>query len=146
MKTGVLFGHCREVEETVTLASDLMGRMVLDTESPSRLRAARNRFAKWASESPDDNELQNVVAAIDARLKFLGKKEPVPATISSRARDIADELDLPGNPVLLEFLSEAEILLEADGYDPEQTYNLMAQAGWEYATLIAEASARRQVQ
>ena len=59
---------------TVTLASDLMGRMVLDTESPSRLRAARNHIAKWASESPDNTALQNVVAAIDGRLKFLGKK------------------------------------------------------------------------
>jgi hypothetical protein len=74
MKTRVLFGYCREAEETVTLGSDLMGRMVLGTESPSRLRAARNRFATWASESPDNTALQNVVAAIDARLKFLGKK------------------------------------------------------------------------
>jgi hypothetical protein len=146
MKTRVLFGYCREAEETVTLASDLMGRMVLDTESPSRLRAARNRFATWASESPDNTALQNVVAAIDARLKFLGKKEPVAVTISSRAREIADELELPGNPAMLEFLSEAEILLEADGNDPEQTYNLMVQAGWEYATLIVEAGARRRIQ
>ena len=78
--------------------------------------------------------------------KFLGKKEPVPVTISSRARDIADELDLPDNAAMLEFLSEAEILLEADGNDPEQTYDLMFQAGWEFATLMVEAGARRQIQ
>ena len=123
-----------------------MERMVLDTESPSRLRAARNCFAKWASESPDNAGLQIMVAAIDARLKVLGNKEPVAVTISSRARDIAGELDLPGNPTMLEFLSEAEILLEADANGPEQTYDLMVQAGWEYATLIVEASARRQIQ
>ena len=87
-----------------------------------------------------------MVAAIEARLKFLGKKEPAAVTISSRARDIADELDLPGNLAMLEFLSEAEILLEADGNDPEQTYDLMFQAGWEFATLMVEAGARRQIQ
>jgi hypothetical protein len=80
------------------------------------------------------------------RLKFLGKEEPVPVTISSRAREIADKLDLPGSPTMLEFLSEAEILLAADGYDPEQTYDLMVQAGREYATLIVEAGGRREVQ
>lgn len=58
----------------MTLASGLMGRMVFDTESPARLRAARSRFAKWASESPDNTVLQIVVAAIGARLKFLGKE------------------------------------------------------------------------
>jgi hypothetical protein len=130
----------------VTLASDLMGRIILDTESPSRLRAARDCFARWASQSPDNAALQMMVAAIDARLRFLGKKEPVPVTISSRARDIADELDLPDNAAMLEFLSEAEILLEADGNDPEQTYDLMFQAGWEFATLMVEAGARRQIQ
>jgi hypothetical protein len=67
-------------------------------------------------------------------------------TISSRARGIADDLDLPGNPAMVEFLSGAEILLEADGNDPEQTYELMVQAGWEYATLVVEAGARRQIQ
>jgi hypothetical protein len=133
-------------EETVTLASDLMGRIVLDTKSPSRLRTARDCFARWASQSPDNAALQMMVAAIDARLRFLGKKEPVAVTISSRARDIADELDLPGNLAMLEFLSEAEILLEADGNDPEQTYDLMFQAGWEFATLMVEAGARRQIQ
>ena len=61
----------------MTLAIGLMGRMVFETESPARLRAARSRFAKWASESPDDTALQIVVEAIDARLKFLGKGEPV---------------------------------------------------------------------
>jgi hypothetical protein len=69
------------------------------------IRAARSRFARWALECPDDTALQNVVAAIDARLKLLGKKEPVPITISSRARDVADGLDLPGNLMMLEFLS-----------------------------------------
>jgi hypothetical protein len=133
-------------DETVTLASDLMGRIVLDTESPSRLRAARDCFARWASQSPENAALQMMVAAIEARLKFLGKKEPAAVTISSRARDIADELDLPGNLAMLEFLSEAEILLEADGNDPEQTYDLMFQAGWEFATLMVEAGARRQIQ
>jgi hypothetical protein len=130
----------------MTLATDLMRRMVLDAESPARLRAARSRFASWASECPDDTALQNVAAAIDVRLKLLGRKEPVAVTISNRARDIADELDLPGNPAMLEFLSEAEILLEADGNDPEHTYDLMVQAGWEFATLILEAAASRQVQ
>ena len=130
----------------MTLAIDLMGRMVFDTESPARLRAARSRFAKWASESPDDTALQIFVAAIDARLKVLGKEEPLPVTVSSRARDIADELDLPGNPAMLKFFSEAQILLEADGNDPDQTYHLLAQAGGEYATLIVKAGARRQAQ
>jgi hypothetical protein len=60
--------------ETMTLASDLMGRMVLDTESPSRLRTARNCFAKWASESPENAALEIMVAPLDARLKFLGKR------------------------------------------------------------------------
>jgi hypothetical protein len=55
-------------------------------------------------------------------------------------------VDLLGNPAMLEFLSEAEILLEADGNDPEQTYDLMLQAGWEFATLMLEAGARRQIQ
>lgn len=35
---------------------------------------------------------------------------------------------------------------EADRNGPEQTYDLMVQAGWEYATLIVEAGARRQIQ
>jgi hypothetical protein len=47
---------------------------------------------------------------------------------------------------MLEFLSEAETLLNADGYSPEQTYALMVQAAWEYATLILEAGAQRQMQ
>jgi hypothetical protein len=64
-------------EKTVTLASDLMGRMVLDTESPSRLRAARSRFAKWALDSPDNTALQNVLAAIDARLTAGGDQDRV---------------------------------------------------------------------
>jgi hypothetical protein len=123
-----------------------MGRMVLDTESPSRLRAARNRFAEWASESPDNTALQNVVAAIDARLKFLGKEEPVPVTISSRARDVADELDLPSNPAMLEFLSEAEILLEADGNHPEQTYDLMVQGRMGIRDFDRGSRRKRQIQ
>lgn len=123
-----------------------MGRMVLDTNSPSRLVAARGCFAKWASECPDNAAFHNAVAAIDARLKILGKREPVAVTISNHARDIADDLGLSGNPIMLEFLSEAEILLEADGKDPEQTYALMVQVAWEYATLIVEAGARRQIQ
>jgi hypothetical protein len=128
------------------LVIDLMERMVLDTESPSRLRAARAYFAKWSSEWPEHTAFRDVVAALDARLKRLGKKEPVAVSISHRARDIADELDLPGNPLMLEFLSEAESLLNADGYDPDQTYGMMVQAAWEYATLILEAGARRQIQ
>jgi hypothetical protein len=128
------------------LVNELMERMVLDTESPSRLRTVRAYFAKWSSEWPHDAALRNVVAAFDARLKRLGKKEPAAGSISNRARDIADELDLPGNALMLEFLSEAETLLNADGYSPEQTYALMVQAAWEYATLILEAGAQRQMQ
>jgi hypothetical protein len=48
--------------------------------------------------------------------------------------------------MILEFLSEAEIVLEADGNDPEQTCDLMVQAALKYATLVVEAGARRQVQ
>jgi hypothetical protein len=55
----------------------------------------RAYFAKWSSEWPHDAALRNVVAAFDARLKRLGKKEPAAGSISNRARDIADELDLP---------------------------------------------------
>jgi hypothetical protein len=123
------------------LVSKLMERMVLDTESPSRLRAARAYFAKWSSEWPHDRGLRDVVAALDARLKRLGKNEPVVVSISNRARDIADGLDLPGNTLMLEFLSEAEALLNADGYDPEQAHGLMLQAAWEYATLTLESGA-----
>jgi hypothetical protein len=83
------------------LVNELMERMVLDTESPSRLRTVRAYFAKWSSEWPHDAALRNVVAAFDARLKRLGKKEPAAGSISNRARDIADELDLPGNALML---------------------------------------------
>jgi hypothetical protein len=133
-------------KETMRLVNELMERMVLDTDSPSRLRTARAYFAKWSSEWPHDAALQNVVAALDARLKRLGRKEPAAVFISNRARDIADEIDLPGNRLMLEFLSEAESLLNADGYNPEQTYGLMVQAAREYATSILQAGARRQIQ
>ena len=87
-----------------------------------------------------------MIAEIDARLVVLGKREPPPVNISNRARDVADELDLPGNPMMLEFLSHAEMLLEADGNSPEATYGLMVQAGEEYVTLIVQADARRRIQ
>jgi hypothetical protein len=120
------------------LVSNLMQRMVFDTESPARLRAARVYFAQWSSEWPRDSGLRRMVAALDARLKCLGKKEPVAVSISHCAREIVDELGLPGNPLMLEFVSEAETLLNADGYTSEQTYGLMVQAAWEYAALILE--------
>lgn len=125
--------------------SDLLGRMVLHSNSPSRLRKARDCFAAWALEEPNNTALPTCVVEIDARLKILGKKEPAAIPISSRARAVVDELGLPGE-LMLEFLSEAEILIEADGNDPEETYELMVHAAWEYATLIVLANARPRTQ
>jgi hypothetical protein len=100
-------GRVRGSEEIMRLVSDLMERMVLDTESPSRLRAARAYFSRWSSEWPEHAAFRNVVAALDERLKCLGKKEPVAIPISNRAREIADDLDFPGtvNTLMVEFLS-----------------------------------------
>jgi hypothetical protein len=127
------------------LTNELLGRMVLGSNSPCRLRKARDCFATWASEGPQNSGLQVLLTESDGRLKVLGKKEPGPVHISSRARDVVEELDLPDVP-MLELLSEAEILIEADGNDPEKTYELMVQAAWEYATLIVLADVKRQIQ
>jgi hypothetical protein len=54
-------------------------------------------------------------------LRVLARKEP--DAISNLARDVADELELPGNPMMLEFLTGAEALLSAEGTAPEKTVN-----------------------
>jgi hypothetical protein len=86
------------------------------------------------------------LALIDACEKEL-RKNPGPAvTISQRARDVADDLDLPGNEIMLDFLSGAEELLRVEGHDPETVYGLMVQAGNEYAAMIVEEVKRRRIQ
>lgn len=122
-------------DDILKLTSGLLGRMILESDSPFRLWKARDRFVAWASEEPQNSVPQMLLAQIEAQLKVVGKKEPRPIHISTRASDIVDELDLPDDP-MLEFLSEAEILIESDGHDPDKTYELMVQAAWEFMILI----------
>jgi hypothetical protein len=129
------------------LVTDLLVRMALEGESPAWLRTVRELLAKWLLENPDDatvKKLKKCTAEIDARLEVLGRKEP--GAVSNLARDIVDELELPGNPMMLEFLTGAEALLTADGTAPENIRELLTQAGWEYALMLAEEGKKRHIQ
>jgi hypothetical protein len=129
------------------LVTDLLVRMALDGDSPSWLRTVRELFAKWLLESPDCTtlkKLEKCLAEIDARLRVLARKEP--DAISNLARDVADELELPGNPMMLEFLTGAEALLSADGTAPDKIHELLTQAGLEYALMVAEEGEKRHIQ
>lgn len=88
-------------------------------------------IAKWLLESPDCitlKKLEKCLAEIDARLRVLARKEP--DSSSNLARDVADELELPGNPMMLEFLTGAEALLSADGTAPEKIHELALRPAW----------------
>ncbi len=129
------------------LVTDLLVRMALDWDSPAWLLTVHELFTKWLLENPDDatlKKLRKCVGEIDTRLKVLRRKEP--DAVSNLARDIADELELPCNPMMLEFLTSAEALLSADGTAPEKIHKLLAQAGWEYALMVAEEGRKRDIQ
>ncbi len=121
--------------------------MALDGNVPAWLRTVREIFTKWLLEHPKDATLKKLkkrLAEIDAQLEVLGRKEP--DAVSDLAREIADELELPGNPVMLEFLTSAEALLSANGTAPEKIHEFLIQAGWEYALMVAEEGKKHHIQ
>lgn len=129
------------------LVNNLLVRMALDDDLPAWLQAVRELFATWLLENPDDTtvkKLKKCLADIDAWLKALGRKEPDP--VSNLAREIAGDLELPGNPMMLEFLTRAEALLIADSTAPEKIDNLLTRAGLEYALMVAKEGKKRHIQ
>jgi hypothetical protein len=121
--------------------------MALDGNLPAWLRTVREVFARWLLEHPDDATLKKLkkrLAEIDAQLEVLGRNEP--DAVSDLAREIADEFELPGNPMMLEFLTSAEALLSAYGAAPEKIHELLIQAGWEYAQMVADEGNKRRIQ
>ncbi len=129
------------------LVTDLLARMALDWDSPAWLRTVRELFAKWLLENPDDatlKKLKKCLREIDAQLKVILRKEQ--DAVSNLARDIANELELPCNPMMLEFLTHAEALLSADGTATEKMHKMLTQAGWEYALMVAEEGKKRHIQ
>ena len=129
------------------LVSNLLRLMALDGNLPAWLRTVREVFARWLLEHPDDATLKKLkkrLAEIDAQLEVLGRNEP--DAVSDLAREIADEFELPGNPMMLEFLTSAEALLSAYGAAPEKIHELLIQAGWEYAQMVADEGNKRRIQ
>jgi hypothetical protein len=129
------------------LVPDLLVLMAVNGNLPAWLRTVREVFARWLLEHPDDatrKKLKKRLAEIDAQLEVLGRKEP--DAVSNLAREIADELELPGNPIVLEFLSSAEALLAAHGTAREKIHELLIQAGWEYSLMIAEEGKKHHIQ
>jgi hypothetical protein len=130
-----------------SLVDNLLVRMALDDDLPACLRSVGELFAAWLLENPDDTtvkKLKKCLAEIDAWLKVLGRKEPDP--VSNLARKIAGNLELPGNPMMLEFLTRAEALLIADSTAPEKIDNLLTRAGLEYALMVAKEGKKRHIQ
>jgi hypothetical protein len=129
------------------LVNNLLVRMALDDDLPAWLRTVREFFATWLKENPDDTTLKKLkkcLAELDARLNVLGRRKP--DAVSNLAREIAGELELPGNPMMLEFLTRAEALLIADSTAPEKINKLLTQAGLEYALMVAKEGKKRHIQ
>jgi hypothetical protein len=112
-------------------------------DSLALLQVMRANLTKFAAE---DSVAADLLRLISVREKELRKNPKPPAPISRRAQDVAEELNLPGNEIMLDFLSGAEIILRVENDDPETVYGLMIQAGREYLDAIAEEFKRRHTQ